>query len=159
MSATDSGSFSVGYPSDEPSGAADPAPDSSVKATLTPRQMARIIDRQQKTIDTLRATIADRPPKRPRQEVETTGPRGFVKAAARFIRAAGRRAGEGDEYELAELVSLRVVLEEAIATAVTGQQRYGKSWAVIGRAVGTSREAAWQRWGKTPIATESDSLK
>lgn len=128
----------------------NPETDSGVKAALTPRQMARKIEEQQKTIENLRATIAGRPPKRPRQEVETVGPRGFIKAATRFIRAAGRRAGEGDEFELAELVSLHVVLDEAVATAVAGQRTYGKSWAHIGRAVGTTREAAWQRWGTPP---------
>jgi len=132
-----------------PTAPADPATDSGVKAALTPRQMARMIEQQQKTIETLRATIAGRPPKRPRQEVETVGPRGFITAAARFIRSAGKRAGEGDEFELAELVGLHDVLDEAVATAVAGQRTYGKSWAAIGRAVGTSREAAWQRWGKT----------
>jgi len=131
-----------------PTAPADPATDSGVKATLTPRQMTRKIEQQQKTIETLRATIANRPPKRPRQEVETVGPRGFITAAARFIRSAGKRAGEGDEFELAELVGLHDVLDEAVATAVAGQRTYGKSWAAIGRAVGTSREAAWQRWGK-----------
>lgn len=122
--------------------------DSGVKATYTPKQAARIIERQAATIEKLRDTIADRRPKRSRQSVETTGPRGFIPAAARFIRAAGKRAGEGDEFELAELVGLQAVLDAAIATAVQGQRTYGKSWAHIGRAVGTTREAAWQRWGK-----------
>ncbi len=92
---------------------------------------------------------AGRRSKRPRRGVETVGPRGFIPAAARFIRAAGKRAGEGDEFELAELAGLQAVLDEAIATAVAGQKGYGKSWAHIGRALGISREAAWQRWGKS----------
>jgi hypothetical protein len=91
---------------------------------------------------------AGRRSKRPRRDVETVGPRGFIPAAARFIRAAGRRAGEGDEFELAELAGLQAVLDEAIAAAVQGQKSYGKSWAHIGRALGISREAAWQRWGR-----------
>ncbi len=95
------------------------------------------------------ALTAGRRSKRPRRDVETVGPRGFIPAAARFIRAAGKRAGEGDEFELAELVGLHAVLDEAIAVAIAGQRSYGKSWAKIGRAVGTSREAAWQRWGKS----------
>lgn len=86
--------------------------------------------------------------KRPKREVETTGKRGYISAAARFIRAAGRRAGEGDEPELAALLELRNVLDAAIADAVAGQRTYGKSWAAIARGTGTTREAAFQRWGK-----------
>ena len=37
-----------------------------------------------------------------------------IAAARRFIRAAGRNAGNADEFELAELVSLRDELEAAI---------------------------------------------
>ena len=148
MSADDQEPVDVSGILDDPHARMFTAADFTVKATLTPRQAARIIARQEKTIETLRATIANRPPKRPRQEVETVGRRGFIPAAARFIRAAGKRAGEGDEFELAELVGLQAVLDEAIAAAVAGQRTYKKSWAAIGRAVGTTREAAWQRWGK-----------
>ncbi len=73
----------------------------------------------------------------------------YLGAARRFIRAAGRRVGECDEHELAELVGLRQALDEAEAVAVAGQRAYGKSWAAIGRALGITREAAFQRYGKT----------
>ena len=125
-------------------GPAEPGGDSGVKASLTPRQLQRIIDRQAKTIEKLQAAIASRPPKRQRREVETMD---YIKAAERFIRSAGSRVGESDEFELAELVAMRDTLEAAITVAVVGQRTYGKSWADIGRAVGTTREAAWQRWG------------
>jgi len=83
--------------------------------------------------------------KRPRKDVETMD---YLGAARRFIRAAGRRVGECDEVELAELLALRAVVDEAVAVAVAGQRTYGKSWAAIARGTGTTREAAWQRWGK-----------
>lgn len=83
--------------------------------------------------------------KRPRKDVETMD---YLGAAKRFIRAAGRRVGECDEIELAELLALRAVVDEAVAEAVAGQRTYGKSWAAIARGTGTTREAAWQRWGK-----------
>ena len=86
--------------------------------------------------------------KRPRRDVETTGKRGFIAAARRFIRAAGRRAGEGDEHELRELLAPRTDLDEAIADAIAGQRTYGKSWADIARATGTTREAAYQKWNR-----------
>lgn len=91
------------------------------------------------------AFTAKRRSKRPRREVETMA---FLSAARRFIMAAGKRVGEGDEFELHELLALREVLEEATAIAVAGQRSYGKSWAAIAFATGTSREAAFQRWGK-----------
>lgn len=83
--------------------------------------------------------------KRPRKDVETTE---FLGAARRFIRAAGRRVAECDEYELAALIELRADLDAAIAEAVEGQRAYGKSWAAIARGTGATREAAWQKWGK-----------
>lgn len=83
--------------------------------------------------------------KRPKKDVETTE---FLGAARRFIRAAGRRVGECDEYELAALLDLRTDLDAAIADAVAGQRAYGKSWADIARGTGASREAAFQKWGK-----------
>ena len=72
----------------------------------------------------------------------------YLGAARRFIRAAGRRVGECDEAELAELLSLQADLNDAIKTAINGQRAYGKSWADIARGTGTTREAAFQRWAK-----------
>ena len=77
--------------------------------------------------------------------VETTE---YVEAVARMIRAAGRRAGDGDEVELAALIRLQTVLDESIRSAVAGQREMGRSWAYIALATGHSREAAFKRWGK-----------
>ena len=71
----------------------------------------------------------------------------YLGAARRFIRAAGRRVRECDEHELAALLALRADLEAAIADAVDGQKER-KSWASIALATGTTREAAYQRWGR-----------
>jgi hypothetical protein len=98
-------------------------PDSTVKASFTPKRRS----------------------KRPRRDVETMD---YLGAARRFIRAAGRRVGECDEHELRELLRLQEALDAAVAEAVAGQRTYGKSWAAIGLAAGTSREAAFQRWGR-----------
>lgn len=83
--------------------------------------------------------------KRPRRDVETLD---YLGAARRFIAAAGRRVGECDEHELAALLDLQNDLDRAIQNAVDGQKAHGKSWAMIARGTGTSREAAYQRWGK-----------
>jgi hypothetical protein len=73
----------------------------------------------------------------------------YLGAARRFIRAAGERVAEADEFELAELVALRDDLEEAIRTAIRGQRGYGRSWAHIGSALGIKRQSAQERYGKT----------
>lgn len=95
---------------------------SSVQATYTPKRRIR----------------------RTRHYVETME---FLGAARRFIRAAGRRVADADETELAELLALEAVLKDAIQTAVDGQLSIGRSWAHIGLAAGTTRGAAFQRWG------------
>jgi uncharacterized protein with PIN domain len=72
----------------------------------------------------------------------------YLKAAKRFIRAAGRRVADADEVELAELLTLQATLDEAIQTAVDGIRDRGMSWAYIATATGTTRQAAYQRWGR-----------
>lgn len=96
--------------------------DSSVKVGFTPKRRS----------------------KRPRRDVETMD---YLGAARRFIRAAGRRVADCDEHELAELIALRAVVEAAIDEAVLGQKSR-KSWAGIALATGTTREAAYQLWGR-----------
>ena len=73
----------------------------------------------------------------------------FAAAVRRMIRAHGRRVADADPEDLADLAALRDVLDAAIAEAVAGQRaRHGRSWADIGRGLGTTREAAYQRYGK-----------
>lgn len=72
----------------------------------------------------------------------------FLQAAKRFIRAAGKRVADSDEIELAELLNLQEVLDKATAEAVLGIKSRGESWAYIARATGTTRQGAYQRWGK-----------
>lgn len=71
----------------------------------------------------------------------------YLAMLRRMIKAGGTRVAQADEIELADLVSLRGALDEAITEAVMGQK--GRvSWAGIGQATGTTRQAAWQKWGK-----------
>lgn len=72
----------------------------------------------------------------------------WLKMLVRMIRAAGRRVAKSDENELAQLVALRDHLEEAIRVAIEGQRSSGRSWAHIGKALGLSRQGAFQRYGK-----------
>ncbi len=72
----------------------------------------------------------------------------FLAFVGRIIRAGGIRVGNaGDEFELAELVAMHDVIDEAIAHAVDLQRGRGKSWTSIGESLGISRQAAQQRFG------------
>ena len=67
----------------------------------------------------------------------------------RIIRRAGVRVSEGDGTDLAALVRARHELEEAEAKAVQAMRdRYGYSWAYIGRELGITRQSAEQRYNK-----------
>lgn len=67
----------------------------------------------------------------------------------RMIRAFGRRVGEGDPDDLAELVALRGYLDDVITQAVKDQRSVsGYSWADVARGLGTSRQAAQERYGR-----------
>lgn len=82
--------------------------------------------------------------KRVREAVETPA---YIEMLGRMIRAGGRRVADADEVELRSLVTLREEVEAAISLAVAGQRRRGMSWAYIGQAVGTTRQAAQMRYG------------
>ena len=70
----------------------------------------------------------------------------FLKMVERVIQAAVPRVGNGDGAELAALARLRDQVEWAIADAIAMQLQEGKSWANIGLALGTSRQAAHKRY-------------
>ncbi len=84
-----------------------------------------------------------------RREVETTA---YIDFARRIIRGAGKRVGQADEWELAELTSLRDEIDTAIATAVAGLRAQGHSWSYIGDGLGITRQAAQQRYGERASA-------
>lgn len=68
---------------------------------------------------------------------------------ARGIRAAGRRVAGGEPADLADLLALQEVLDEATAAAVAGlrsEEGGSYSWQAIAEELGTTRQAAMQRW-------------
>jgi hypothetical protein len=72
----------------------------------------------------------------------------YLAAAARFLRAAGRRIAEsGDDVDLAAFLALREVFDEAVQTGVDGMRARECSWDYIGRGAGIKRSAAQERWG------------
>lgn len=72
----------------------------------------------------------------------------YAAMVRRILRAHGRRVGDADPEDLAELVAMRETLDAAIAVAVKGQRRNGFSWAAIGRGLGITRQAAQMAWGR-----------
>lgn len=67
----------------------------------------------------------------------------------RLLVAYGRRAGDADVEDLAEMLRLRAVFEDAVQMAVTlHRRRHGTTWAEIGRAAGITRQSAHKRWGR-----------
>jgi hypothetical protein len=94
---------------------------------------------------------ADRPQpvrrRRARRHVET---REFGAMVARMIRAYGRRVADADPEDLADLVAMRSQLDDAISVAVGNlRAHHGFTWASIGDALGCSKQAAQQRYGRT----------
>lgn len=77
----------------------------------------------------------------------------------RIIRRAGVRAGEGDPCDLAALIAARAEMDEAIVVAVAGmRERYGFSWAEIGRELGISRQAAQMTYGRKVAARAAEQM-
>jgi len=87
------------------------------------------------------------PPKRPKREVETPEWLGFM---ARVLRAWSRRAGDGDGDALAALDRQRAEVDAALLDAVARlrHEPHNWSWNKVADALGISRQAAQQRFGK-----------
>ncbi|NYF29225.1 hypothetical protein [Microbacterium sp. JAI119] len=84
-----------------------------------------------------------------RQTVETLD---YIAFARRVIRAAGERCAEADDFELAELITLRDDIEAAITRAVVGLRNQGHAWQYIGDALGIKRQSAQERYAKACAA-------
>ena len=114
-----------------------PAAQDDVKGTLTPDTTADSTTSQQ-------PAGSARARKRRRAGVENTD---YAAFAARVIRAHARRVADGDVDALADLLRLAVEVDNATHTAVTGLRTFGYSWGEIAARLGTTRQAAQQRWG------------
>lgn len=86
-------------------------------------------------------------PNRAGRVTETAEFAGFVR---RILRAYGRRVGQcGDIESLPELVALAGEVDAVISQSVAGLRAEGYSWGEISARLGTTRQAAQQRFGKT----------
>jgi hypothetical protein len=72
----------------------------------------------------------------------------YAAFAARVIRGHARRIADGDIDGLTDLLHLARELDTATQHAANGLRAAGYSWADIGTRLGTSRQAAQQRWGR-----------
>jgi hypothetical protein len=85
--------------------------------------------------------------KRRRRGTETVD---YLAMLGRLIDRAGLRVGTADMDELTMLLDCRSRLDDAIAVAVGSvRENGGYSWAAIGEAAGMTRQAAYQRWGRS----------
>jgi hypothetical protein len=66
---------------------------------------------------------------------------------------------DGDIAGLADLVALRSELDDAIATAVRGLRSapWSYSWGQLGNVLGTTRQAAQQRYGTATTTTSEEA--
>lgn len=73
----------------------------------------------------------------------------FAAFVRRIVKAYGRRIGGGGDVDaLPELVALATEIDAVIQQSVTGLRTEGYSWAEIAARLGTTRQAAQQRFGK-----------
>lgn len=70
----------------------------------------------------------------------------FAAMVRRQIRALGRRVADGDPIELGEFARCQKELDAALTAAVHGQRAAEFSWAEIAAGLGTTRQAAFQRF-------------
>lgn len=83
---------------------------------------------------------------RRKQTYETTE---YAAMIGRLVKAYGRRVGDADIEDLAEMFAMRKLFDDAVQQAVDGQrERLGRSWADIAQASGTTRQAAQMKYGK-----------
>jgi len=64
-----------------------------------------------------------------------------------MLRSVARR-NDFDVPDLTTLAGLAADLDDAVAIAVTNLHDAGHSWATIGDALGTTRQAAFQRYAR-----------
>ena len=104
-----------------------------VKVPLTPEPAAV----------TIPARARGRRSRRSRGEVEKPD---YAAFATRIIHAHGRRIADGDIDSLPDLLRLAAELDTATQHAITGLRAFGYSWGQVAGRLGTTRQAAQQKW-------------
>jgi hypothetical protein len=85
---------------------------------------------------------------RPRRRRRYTETKDFGAMLCRMIRAYRNRVKDADPEDLASMVAMRDTLDEVIVSTIAHMRAHQEfSWSAIGEAVGTTRQAAQQRYG------------
>jgi len=92
---------------------------SDVKASLTPKRRARVVENDQ-----------------------------YAAFVRRVIAAYSRRVAAGDIDAISDMTRVAAELDDAISQAVAGLRAAGYAWADIAARLGVTRQAAQQRWGR-----------
>ena len=117
-------------------------------------------DEDRAELERLVRKVKPKPVKRKRETAD------MVKGISGMIRALGVAAGNGDEDDLRALNELHAVLDEAIIEAVRGQRTQldrgvsgsNASWQHVANAFGTTRSAAFQRFGEKIATVEAEEI-
>ncbi len=72
----------------------------------------------------------------------------YFKMLKRMIKAGAKRAGEGDEEELADFYEISKFFNEQIKASVQMQINNNKSWQDIGDSLGMSKQGAYKKFNK-----------
>lgn len=84
----------------------------------------------------------------------------YASMARRIVRSYANRIGEeGEVVDLTGLVELAQGVEVAQQRAVAQLRSHGLSWAYIGKELGTSGQAAYQRWDPEARAKRNEAQK
>lgn len=84
----------------------------------------------------------------------------YGRMVVRMIRAYAKRVTHADEPDLAQMLAVRDEMDAAIVAAIHGQRTvYGRSWADIAAATGTTRQAAQQRWGAKVAQLDASTVE
>lgn len=74
-------------------------------------------------------------------------PADMVAMMARMIRAHERRLVDADPEDVADLLSLHEIIDLVAERAILSQRRrHDRSWADVGRALGITRQSAFERY-------------
>lgn len=91
--------------------------------------------------------------KRRRRIVETSE---FAEMMERMVRGYGRRVGNGDPADLAELLAFARLVDQVTADAVHEMvSRHGITWSEVGAAAGITKQGAFRRWSRRVCGARS----
>jgi hypothetical protein len=77
----------------------------------------------------------------------------YADMVARVLTAYGKRVAQADVEDLGRFAQVLDAAEADLRRSVLGLRAAGVTWAEIGRGLGTTRQAAQQRFGRRKAST------